>query len=129
MAKMKGLLNFSGGDKILIVLCILLNAGLFYYFGSGMGQGSWVVIEVDQKRVARYSLSNDRITHVEGPLGITEVEIRDGKARILRSPCKLKVCIKSGYIQYADRISVCLPNRVVVRVEGNAERGLDAVVS
>ena len=94
-----------------------------------MRQGSWVVIEVDQKRVARYSLSKDRITHVEGPLGMTEIEIRDGKARILRSPCKLKVCIKSGYIQYADRISVCLPNRVVVRVEGNAERGLDAVVS
>ena len=129
MAKIKGLLKFSGGDKILIVLCILYNAGLFYYFGSGMGQGSWVVIEVDQKRVARYSLSKDRITNVEGPLGMTRIEIRGGKARILRSPCKLKVCIKSGYIQYADRISVCLPNRVVVRVEGNAERGLDAVVS
>jgi len=126
---MIGLLKFSGCDKILIALCILFNAGLFCYFGSGMGQGSWVVIEVDQKRVARYSLSKDQITDVEGPLGITEVEIRDGKARILRSPCKLKVCIKSGYIQYADRISVCLPNRVVVRIEGNAERGLDAVVS
>lgn len=126
---MKGLFKFSGGDKVLIVLCILFNAGLFYYFGSGMGQGSWVVIEVDQKRVARYSLAKDRITHVEGPLGITEIEIRNGKARILRSPCKLKICIKSGFIQYADRISVCLPNRVVVRVEGNAERGLDAVVS
>ena len=65
MAKMKGLLKFSSGDKILIVLCILFNAVLFYYFGSGMGQGSWVVIEVDQKRVARYSLLKDRTTDVE----------------------------------------------------------------
>ncbi len=129
MAKMTDTLKFSGGDKVLIFICVLFNAGLFYYFGSGMSQGSWVVIEVDQKRVARYSLSMDRVTHVKGPLGITEVEIRDGKARILRSPCRLKVCIKSGYIQYADRISVCLPNRVVVRVEGNIQRGLDAVVS
>jgi hypothetical protein len=129
MAKIKGFLKFSSGDKILIVLCVLFNAGLFYYFGSGMGQGCWVAIEVDQERVARYSLSKDRITHVEGPLGKTKIEIRDGKARILKSPCKLKVFIKSGYIQYADRISVCLPNKVVVRVEGNAERGLDAVVS
>ena len=47
-----------------------------------MGQVSWVVIEVDQERVARYSLSKDRITHVEGPLGKTKIEIRDGKARI-----------------------------------------------
>jgi hypothetical protein len=127
MAKMKGLLKFSGGDKILIVLCILFNAGLFYYFGSGMRQGSWVVIEVGQKRVARYTLLKERIVDFEGPLGITRIEIRDGKARILRSPYKLKVCIKSGYIQYADQISVCLPKRVVI-VEGNAERGLDAVV-
>ena len=29
---MKGLLKFSGGDKILIVLCILFNAGLFIIF-------------------------------------------------------------------------------------------------
>ena len=101
MAKMKGLLKFSGGDKALILLCILFNAGIFLLL--------W-------------------IRYVVGQLGVTRIEIRDGKARILRSPCKLKVCIKSGYIQYADRISFCLPNRVE-RVEGNAERGLDAVVS
>ena len=87
-----------------------------------------MVIEVGQKRVARYTLLKERIVDFEGPLGMTRIEIRDGKARILRSPCKLKVCIKSGYIQYADRISVYLPNRVE-RVEGNAERELDAVVS
>jgi hypothetical protein len=88
-----------------------------------------VVIQVNQEKVALYSLLKDQITHVEGLLGKTKIEIRNGKAQILKSPCKLKVCIKSGYIQYADRISVCLPNRVVVRIEGNAERGLDAVVS
>jgi hypothetical protein len=43
--------------------------GFFIIIGSGMGQVSWVVIEVDQERVARYSLWKDRITNVEGPLG------------------------------------------------------------
>lgn len=121
-------MGVSRGDKILIVLLVIFNAGLFYYFGSGFNQGDWVVIEVDAKRVARFPLANDRVAHVEGPLGTTEVEIRQGRARIVRSPCKLKVCIKSGYIQYADRLSACLPNKVVVRIEGNSQRGLDAVV-
>jgi hypothetical protein len=35
----------------------------------------------------------DRIADVEGPLSITRIEIRDGKARILRSPFKLKVSL------------------------------------
>ena len=60
MAKMKGLLKFSGGDKALIVLCILFNAGFFLLL--------W-------------------IRYVVGQLGVTRIEIRDGKARILRSPC------------------------------------------
>ena len=101
-------MNWS--DKFLIVLLVLFNAGLFYYFGTGFNRGDWVVIQV------------------QGPLGTTEVEISQGRARIVRSPCKLKVCIKSGYIQYADRLSACLPNKVVVRIEGESQRGLDAVV-
>ena len=59
----------------------------------------------------------------------TEVEIIDGKARIVKSPCSKKLCIKSGYIQYADRFAACLPNRVVVRVIGAPHRGIDAVLS
>ena len=115
-------------DKFLIILLVLFNAGLFYYFGAGFNKGDWVVIQVAEKNVARFPLSADRIVQVEGPLGITEVEISQGRARIVRSPCTLKVCIKSGYIQYADRLSACLPNKVVVRIEGETQRGLDAVV-
>lgn len=121
-------MKFNRYDKILIVLLVFFNGGLFYYFGSGFTRGDWVVIEVDAKRVARFPLTSDQVVHVQGPLGTTEVEIKKGRARIVRSPCKLKVCIKSGYIQYADRLSACLPNKVVVRIEGETQRGLDAVV-
>jgi hypothetical protein len=121
-------MNFNRGDKILVVLLVFFNAGLFYYFGSGFNQGDWVVIQVESKTVARFPLMTDRVTHVQGRLGTTEIEIKQGRARIVRSPCKLKVCIKSGYIQYADRLSACLPNRVVVRIEGQNQRDLDAVV-
>ncbi|PIP71664.1 MAG: hypothetical protein COW89_10700 [Nitrospinae bacterium CG22_combo_CG10-13_8_21_14_all_47_10] len=121
-------MEFNRYDKILIVLLVFFNTGLFYYFGSGFNRGDWVVIEVDAKRVARFPLTSEQVVHVQGPLGTTEVEIKKGRARIVRSPCKLKVCIKSGYIQYADRLSACLPNKVVVRIEGETQRGLDAVV-
>ncbi len=121
-------MSFNRSDKTLIILLVLFNAGLFYYFGAGFNRGDWVVIKVAEKQVARFPLMTDRVIQVQGPLGTTEVEINQGRARIVRSPCKLKVCIKSGYIQYADRLSACLPNKVVVRIEGESQRGLDAVV-
>ena len=116
------------GDKILVATLFIFNGWLFMNWGIGFSEGDWVVIKVNQKEVARLSLEIDQITHVKGPLGLTGVEVKKGQARIVRSPCKNKVCIKSGYIRYADRLVACIPNRVVVRIVGSMQRGVDAVV-
>ena len=107
---------------------VLLNLALFYRLGFHHSEGSFVVVEVDQQEVSRVPLATDKVLHISGKLGETEVEIRDGKTRILRSPCKNKVCIKTGYIRYADRMAACIPNGVVVRVVGNTHREVDTVV-
>jgi len=122
-------MKITRADKILIVCLFALNIFLFAQMGLGNRAGSWVVIEVENKEVERLPLSQYRIVHVTGPIGETEVEIKGGKARVLKSPCNRKLCIKSGYIQYADRFAACLPNQVVVRVLGGAHRGIDAVLS
>ena len=62
------------GDKILIVAFIFLNAVLFLKMGIGT-TGDWVTIEVDQKEISRYPLSEDRVIPVNGRLGIMEVAI------------------------------------------------------
>ena len=91
-------------------------------------KGAWVVVTVNQKETIRLPLDQDQKTHVKGPIGLTEIEVKNGHARIIRSPCKNKVCIKSGYIRYADRLAACIPNRVVIRIVGKSNRGVDAVI-
>jgi len=115
------------GDKILIVFFVLLNVLLFMNMETRTA-GDWVVIEVNQREVSRHRLSENRVVPVKGKLGITEVEIEQGKARILHSPCKNKICIKAGDIQYADRLIACIPNRIVVRVIGEKQGGVDAII-
>ena len=109
-------MTVTRGDKILIALLVMVNLALFAGLGGEPAAGDWVVIEVEHQEVARW------------PLAVTGVEVKNKRARIFRSPCKNKVCIKSGYIAYADRLAACLPNRVVVRIEGARQRGVDAVV-
>jgi len=115
------------GDKILIAFVVLINAFLFLKMEVGIA-GDWVVIEMNQQEVSRHRLSENRVIEVKGALGITKVEIINGKARIRHSPCKNKICIKAGDIQYADRLIACIPNRIVVRVIGEKQRGVDAIV-
>jgi hypothetical protein len=116
------------GDKFLIAALLILNGWLFASWGVGFSKGDWVVVTVNQKETIRLPLDQDQKTHVKGPIGLTEIEVKSGHARIIRSPCKNKVCIKSGYIRYADRLAACIPNRVVIRIVGKSHRGVDAVI-
>ena len=121
-------MRITTADKILVAALLVLNGWLFAKWGAGFSEGNWVVVTVNQKETIRLPLDQDQATHVEGPLGLTEIEVKKGRARIVRSPCKNKVCIKSGYIRYAYRFTACIPRRVVVRIVGKNYRGVDTVV-
>lgn len=77
-----------------------------------------------------YPLSGERVVPIDGPLGQTVIEIRNGKAGIIGSPCRNKTCIAAGHIGRAGEWVACLPNGVFLRVEGDAadDDELDAVV-
>ncbi len=71
--------------------------------------------------VYEFSLKEDGIHRVKGPLGMTTLEIKDGRIRIIDSPCPNKTCIRQGYAKPL----VCLPNKVIVNVEES--EGYDAI--
>jgi hypothetical protein len=82
---------------------------------SGKG-GEWI-----------YPLNTDREVSVPGPLGVTEVEIKDGTAAIVDSPCPNKTCVAAGRISKPAQWVACLPNGVFVRIDGKGkEAGADA---
>lgn len=55
---------------------------------------------------------------VEGPLGRTIVEIRDGQARIAASPCRNQRCVQAGWLSRSGAAAACVPNRVSLRITG-----------
>jgi hypothetical protein len=63
-----------------------------------------------------FPLSTGERLAVSGPLGETVVEIRDGKARIVSSPCTNQTCVAAGTIHRPGQWAACLPNRVMVSI-------------
>jgi hypothetical protein len=64
---------------------------------------------------------------VLGPIGVTRVEVRGGRVRVLSSPCPQQICRHGGWIGAPGSLLVCLPNEVVVRVPGEPGDGPAAV--
>ena len=80
-----------------------------------VSQAQTVRIEVDGKPVYILPIDRNNAVSVEGPLGKTEIEIKDRKVRITESPCNNKLCIRQGWTQHGTII--CLPNRILVTIE------------
>lgn len=87
---------------------------------SFLVKGETVHIEAMGKSY-EYSLEKDATFFVEGPLGKTQIEIKDHKVRIIDSPCPNKTCIARGW----SNPIVCLPNQVIITLENKG--GLDAI--
>jgi hypothetical protein len=118
-------LPITGGDKILIGILLLLSLASFYFLRFFIPHGTVAVVEVDGRPICRLDLSIDTQRTVQGPLGETVIQVHGGQVRVVDSPCPHKLCVRTGWIDQAGRMIVCVPNRVVVRVEGEAE--VDAV--
>ena len=94
-------------------------------YGPGGGQASAVLKGTGGEWV--YPLSVDREVRVPGPLGDTIVRIEDKSVRIEDSPCPNKTCIAGGSIGASGQWLACLPNQVIVTIEGRRpDAGVDA---
>ena len=112
-------------DRLVLYALVGLAVVLFAATGAG-GEGALVRVAGDAgSRVA--PLDQNATFILKGPLGETVVAVQDGAARIIASPCPHKVCVGMGAVSGAGQAVVCVPNRVVVTIEGSAPASTDAV--
>ena len=122
----------TGGVRLLagdaFVIC-LLAAGIVAVSLPRAKGGNPVraQILVSGREAVTLDLSRDGVHDVLGPIGVTRVEVRGGKVRVLSSPCPQQICRHGGWIGAPGTLLVCLPNEVVVRVPGEPGGGTAAV--
>lgn len=113
------------GDWVLIAGIITLSIVFIPLLHSGT-QGKIAVVRVGDAVVEKLALERDQRLVFTGRLGETEIEVKDGQVRVVRSPGPQKICARRGWISNAGQILICLPNRVTVEIPGEAE--YDALV-
>ncbi len=107
----------------LLIIGVFLVLGLTFVVFSRWqslhaGEGAILVVtDTLTKTEMTYDLRKDTRLEVEGPKGISTIEIKDGKARFLDSPCPDKLCVNFfGWIESEVELSFCLPNQLLLGV-------------
>ncbi|MDX2507269.1 MAG: NusG domain II-containing protein [Gammaproteobacteria bacterium] len=111
-------------DIIILLFACLLSASLYYIFWFGdnrSGVAETLQVQVADNTPREYALNKDRILDIEGAIGHSLIEIKQGKARFIRSPCRNKFCVFHGWLTTAGDSSACLPNRISISLRGKTK--------
>ena len=112
-------------DLVLLLLVALALPGLYlHYWQNGSSQQARILADEQLDRIV--PLFPDRTIEVNGRLGDSVLEIRDGRIRFRESPCRNRACIHQGWLSQAGQTAACLPNRVSVQLLG-ADPRFDAI--
>ena len=107
---------------ILILAAVLLVVVLKRQ-GAEPEDGACAVVLIDGEEAARYPLSKNGSFPLNG--GTNTLVIEDGYAWMTDSDCPDKICEHMGKIHLNGQLIVCLPNGVIVTVEGGDDGGVD----
>lgn len=114
-------------DYIIFVFIALISIACFVFVQSiTKEQGSTVVIEINGEVVKKLDLDTDTIYEVEDGDGYNIIEIKNGKVSVTESNCKDQICVNMPAISKVGQSIICLPHKLVVRIEGD-EQKIDGV--
>ena len=111
---------FSVSDLVVIVCMVLLCCipVLVGFFTRISGD----VVKIDYNgKTSVYRLSEDREISLKDEKIV--VVIRDGCVWVKKSDCEDKVCVHAQKIRYSGQSIICLPNNLVITIEGDGFDG------
>lgn len=86
-----------------------------------------VVITVYGEEIGRYPLNENQKVEIHADYGTSILEIKDGEAKMIHAGCPDQICVDHNAIsQDYDKI-ICIPNQIIVKIEGGEESNLDSV--
>ncbi|MDY6820988.1 MAG: NusG domain II-containing protein [Deferribacterota bacterium] len=110
---------------IIIILCLLSLTPFLYISHIKYNKPTYLKVTIDD-RIIRYNLDNKIINLDKYNKNMT-IEVKNRKARIVKSDCPLKLCVKRGWIEHCRESAICLPNKVAIQIECK-DSDIDAII-
>ena len=116
------------GDFVIIGAVLLLTGAMLAFFAA-KASGDTLYAEVWQNDtlIERVQLTDatDRTIKLDG----NTIVLSGKTAKMADADCRDQVCVRTGTLTHAGQAAVCLPHRVVLKLVGVNDSGIDAVVS
>ena len=102
------------GDICIFIFIVVVSVLLLI---DNNEKGDKAVLYVDGKQIKTFDLNTNQEYTFSSDFTNT-ISIVNGKVSILHSDCPDKTCVHSGQISKEGQIICCLPNKLMLKIEG-----------
>ena len=120
-----GFVKKHRADLLLILAIVLLAGAAWLYISLTRERGGEAVVTIDGEELARLPLGEDGQWVFESEGGENTLVIESGEAYISRASCPDHICVRQGRVSLDGETIVCLPNRLIVTIEGGESAETD----
>lgn len=109
---------------IIFLASILFAASLIF---SKKSDSKTLIVQTHEGKFA-YAMDGSTRLEFTGLIGKSHIAVEDGKAWFEDSSCENKICVEAGKISRPNQWAACLPNGIIIYIEGHEKKeSLDAV--
>ncbi|MCK8826063.1 NusG domain II-containing protein [Fuchsiella alkaliacetigena] len=109
--------------KDMIIIGLIFALALFslfiFRFEEEEGSVQRAVIKLDGEIIEEIKmddLEKEKKIYIEGPIGESIIQLKEGKVRMLESVCPNDICVHTNWISRPRQTIACLPNKILVRI-------------
>ena len=118
------------GDLAVAAVVVAAAVALLLFLRPTDGNFLSATVVLDGETIAHYDLSAlsgpEELT-VDGAAYPLTIQAEPGRIRIVESSCPGQDCVHTGWASRAGQQIICLPNRLVISLEGSSSGDIDAV--
>lgn len=110
----------------IILSVVIIFFGLLFIFEDNNSKNALVYYEDDLILTIDLSLKGENTYKVNGYNGEIIIKTLDNKIKVEEENSSLHLCSKQGWIENSYEVIVCLPNKIIIKIEDKEE--IDTVV-
>lgn len=121
--------NIKLRNDIIFMIAVMLIALLTWTYIRyiGFNNGDTVTVLQDGEEIGSYPLSEDNIHIISYDGSYNLLMISNGEAFVSDADCPDGLCMKQRAVSKDGESIICLPHKLVIKVEAKEEGELDAV--
>lgn len=105
------------GSLLFCAVLLAVALGLILWQTLGAEQGACAVLNYGENQELRFPLNKDGVYDVESNGYTIHIQVRNGEAAFVRSPCPDHLCEYFGWLSESGDMAVCLPAAAMLTIE------------